>query len=178
MFSLLYPLLLPTFPFPCHPTLTHCALKILTLLFKTSSGAFLISLYHLSNLKSLWTSQHYSYRSLPFIFFLILSFVFYFLKSARLQPVILDTLYLFLESFLTELLEFYFWVLTCWTTFPAFIDLSILLKVSGHIMILFYSLTSKSLHLWHTAILPKHVMHTKSPYLVFSYDSPHFYFHK
>lgn len=179
MFSCICLLFLPWFSFPGHPTLPHYVLKTLTLLSKAVIGAFLIALYHLSKLTSLWTSQHYSYRSVPLMFFLILSFVLCILKSGKFATSIFRyTTSVVLESFLIELLEFDFWVLTCCTVFPDFIDLPCAFYKFQAIWLYFFSLTSKGLHLWHTASMPKRFVDAKRSCFVFSYNSHHFYFHK
>lgn len=116
MFSCICPLFLPWFSFPGHPTLPHYVLKTLTLLFKAVNGAFLIALYHLSNLTSLWTSQHYSYRSVPLIFFLILSFVLCILKSGKFAT----SIFRYTTSVVVRIISY--WIVGIWFLSPDLLD--------------------------------------------------------
>lgn len=95
----LSPCPLPFLTHPSHPSHTVPSRSWL-FVFKTVSGAFLIVLSHLSNLKSQWPSQHCSYRSVRLMLLLILSFVLCLFET--LQPVFLETVLGFFppESFL------------------------------------------------------------------------------
>lgn len=131
----------PTLPFPSIP-LSHMVPSISQLfLFKIVGGTFLIALSHLSNLKSLWTSQHTSYRSVLLMLLLILSSVLCSLKSGWQWPVLLETLSPLLRITSTYSVGILFRSPDLRYDISYLTDLSIChFVVSGHMMILFFPL--------------------------------------